>query len=62
MSRGVIPQGEAKCDTPLDKNMELARRFGAQGTPAIFIADGRMLGGYVTADKIEEAFRSPTPK
>jgi len=62
MSRGVVPQGEAKCDTPIDKNMELARRFGAQGTPAIYIADGRMLGGYVTADKIEEAFRSPTPK
>jgi len=62
MTRGVMPQGEAKCDTPLDKNMELARRFGAQGTPAIFIADGRMLGGYVTADKIEEAFRLPAPK
>ena len=62
MSRGVLPQDGAKCDTPLEKNMEMARRFGANGTPAVFIADGRMLGGYVTADKIEEAFRSPVSK
>jgi thiol:disulfide interchange protein DsbC len=62
MSRGVAPQNDGKCDTPIDKNMELARRFGAQGTPAVFIADGRMLGGYVTADKIEEALKSSTSK
>ena len=62
MLRGVAPQGDTKCDTPIDKNMELARRFNAQGTPAVFVADGRMLGGFVTADKIEEAFRSPASK
>ena len=62
MLRGVAPQNGAKCDTPLEKNMEMARRFGANGTPAVFIADGRMLGGYVTADKIEEAFRSLASK
>jgi thiol:disulfide interchange protein DsbC len=59
MSRGVAPQGDTKCDAPLDKNMELARRFGANGTPAIFAADGSMIGGYVSAEKIEEAFKAP---
>jgi len=58
MSRGVAPVNEAKCDTPIEKNMELARRFGAQGTPAIYLADGRMVGGYVPAEKIEEAFKA----
>jgi thiol:disulfide interchange protein DsbC len=58
MLRGVPPSGEAKCDTPLEKNMELARRFGAQGTPAIFLGDGRSVGGYVTADKLEEALKT----
>jgi thiol:disulfide interchange protein DsbC len=58
MSRGVVPQNEGKCETPLEKNMDLARRFGAQGTPALYLADGRMLGGYVPAEKIEEAFKS----
>jgi thiol:disulfide interchange protein DsbC len=59
MSRGVLPQGEAKCDGPFEKNMELARRFGANGTPAVFLADGSMIGGYVSAEKIEEAFKAP---
>lgn len=63
MLRGVaLPQNGAKCDTPIEKNMEMARRFGAQGTPAVFLADGRMLGGYVTAEKIEEGFRSLASK
>lgn len=63
MLRGVAPQQNgAKCDTPIEKNMEMARRFGAQGTPAVFLADGRMLGGFVTADKIEEGFKSPASK
>lgn len=58
MSRGVVPQNDGKCETPLEKNMDLARRFGAQGTPAVYLADGRMLGGYVPAEKIEEALKS----
>jgi thiol:disulfide interchange protein DsbC len=59
MTRGLTPQGEARCDAPFDKNMDLARRFGANGTPALFLADGSMIGGYLTAEKIEEAFKSP---
>jgi thiol:disulfide interchange protein DsbC len=62
MTRGIAPQGEAKCDAPLDKNMDLARRFGANGTPAIFLADGSMIGGYVSAEKIEEAFKAPSSR
>ncbi|HUF81573.1 MAG TPA: DsbC family protein [Burkholderiales bacterium] len=58
MLRGVAPQGGSKCDTPIEKNMELARRFGANGTPAVFLADGRMIGGYVSAQQIEEALKS----
>ena len=59
MSRGVLPQGAAKCDAPFEKNMELARRFGANGTPAVFLADGSMIGGYVSAERIEEELRAP---
>lgn len=62
MSNGVAPQNDAKCDTPLDKNMDLAQRFGIRGTPAVFLADGRSLGGFLPADKIEEAFKAPAPK
>lgn len=62
MTRGIAPApADPKCETPLDKNMDLARRFGANGTPAIFLADGRTLGGYVPAEKIEEALKAPAP-
>ena len=59
MSNGAVPQNDAKCDTPIEKNMDLAQRFNARGTPAVFLADGRTIGGFVAADKIEEAFSNP---
>jgi thiol:disulfide interchange protein DsbC len=62
MLRGATLPGEAKCDTPIEKNKELAQRFRISGTPAIFLADGRMLGGYVPADELEQAMNSAIPK
>jgi len=63
MSRGVAPQNSgAKCDGPFEKNIELAQRFGARGTPAVFLADGNTIGGLVPAEKLEQALNSITPK
>ena len=62
MSRGLAPQASAKCDAPLDKNIEMAQRFGARGTPAVFLADGSTIGGLVAADKIDQALNSTLPK
>ena len=62
MLRGATLPGEAKCDTPIEKNKELAQRFRISGTPAIFLADGRMLGGYVPADELEQAMNSAGSK
>jgi thiol:disulfide interchange protein DsbC len=58
MARGVLPQNDGKCDTPIEKNKELAQRLGARGTPAVYLADGRQLPGMVPADKLEEALAS----
>jgi len=58
MSRGVAPTEGTRCDTPLDKNAELAQRFGVRGTPTVYLADGRMIGNYMTADKLEQALGS----
>ena len=55
MARGTVPQNNGKCDTPIEKNKELAQRLGARGTPAVYLADGRQLPGMVPADKLEEA-------
>lgn len=62
MSRGVVPQNDGKCDNPFDRNVELARRFGAQGTPAIYLSDGSNIGGFVPAERIEEMLRSTTTR
>ena len=63
MSRGIVPQNSAKCDTPLEKNHELAQRFGIRGTPAIFLADGRQVGaGYVPASELDQALNSVASK
>lgn len=63
MSRGIAPQAGAKCDAPLEKNHELAQRFGIRGTPAIFLFDGRRVGaGYVPAAELEEALNSVASK
>ena len=62
MLRGATLPGEAKCEAPLEKNLALAQRFRINGTPAIFLADGRMLGGYVPADELEQAMNSAIAK
>jgi len=58
MSRGTPPVSDGKCDVPIDKNKQLAQRFRINGTPAIFLADGRMIGGYVPAEQLEQALNS----
>lgn len=57
MTRGTVQMQDAgkSCDTPIEKNLALAKRFGARGTPAVYLADGRQVGGFVPADKLEEA-------
>ena len=55
MTRGTVPEGGKSCDTPIEKNLLLARRFGARGTPAVYLADGRQVGGYLETSRLEEA-------
>lgn len=62
MARGTPPPSDGKCDVPIDKNKLLATRFRINGTPAIFLADGRMLGGYVPAEELEQALNPATPR
>ncbi|HZV55238.1 MAG TPA: DsbC family protein [Rhodocyclaceae bacterium] len=55
MLNGVMPAA-GKCDTAaLDKSMALARKLSIRGTPAIFLADGTRIPGYMPAAKLEEA-------
>jgi thiol:disulfide interchange protein DsbC len=59
MLKGIVPSGKRDCDvTALEKNGQLAQRFGMRGTPGVYLANGQQIGGFVPADKIEGALAS----
>jgi thiol:disulfide interchange protein DsbC len=62
MLRGAAAQSDGNCVVPFEKNHELTQRFGIRGTPAIFLADGRMLGGYLPAAELEKEMSSAAAK
>ncbi|MEQ1775024.1 MAG: DsbC family protein [Burkholderiales bacterium] len=56
MTKNVLTESGKPCDVgALEKNAQLAQRFNIRGTPAIYLAGGQQLGGYVPAAKIEQA-------
>ncbi len=46
-------QAGARCDHPVGRNLELARRLGVQGTPTLVWADGTRTSGYVGRSVLE---------
>jgi thiol:disulfide interchange protein DsbC len=56
MTKGAVSEPSKPCDAPLAKNTEMSQRLGIRGTPAIYMANGQQLGGYVPAQQIEQAF------
>jgi thiol:disulfide interchange protein DsbC len=62
MLRGAGAQSDGQCETPIDRNKQLAQRFRINGTPAIFFADGSMNGGYMPAEQLEQALNSVATK
>lgn len=55
MIKGALAEQPKPCDTPLEKNAQIAQRLNIRGTPAIYTADGRQLGGYIPAQQLEQA-------
>lgn len=55
MTKAALTEQPKPCDAPLEKNAQLAQRFNIRGTPAMFLANGQQLGGYVPAAQIEQA-------
>ena len=46
----------ASCVTPNDEVLELGRKLGVNGTPAIFFADGSRVPGAIDSKMLEEKF------
>ena len=56
MARGVVPESGRSCSHPLKQIAAIARRFQIQNTPAVFLGDGKQIGGLRSALDIEKAF------
>lgn len=55
MINGKAPAA-ASCDaSAVDKSAELGRRLNIRGTPAIVLADGTRIPGFMPADRLEDA-------
>ncbi|MBB3332003.1 thiol:disulfide interchange protein DsbC [Halomonas campaniensis] len=44
--------GPADCDNPVEAQYHLGMELGVQGTPAIVLPDGRLVPGYVPAERL----------
>ncbi len=49
-----LPTGTAKCEVPLEKVGELARKYGVNSTPTMFFEDGKRMLGAQPAAEIEK--------
>ena len=43
---------QSRCDSPVDKHMEIASQIGISGTPTIILEDGSLLPGYVPVQRL----------
>jgi thiol:disulfide interchange protein DsbC len=52
--QGKNPPDQESCEHPIKEHLELGVKLGVRGTPAIFLSDGRQIGGYKAAKAIAE--------
>jgi thiol:disulfide interchange protein DsbC len=53
MLKGTVPVA-ANCDTPIEKNLELGRKFRISGTPTLIFANGERVPGAIPAEQLEK--------
>lgn len=59
-NRQALP--DKTCKNSLDKHMDLVRKFGLSGTPAIVLNDGTLIGGYLPPQQLLAALEQNSPK
>ncbi|WP_136068938.1 DsbC family protein [Modicisalibacter radicis] len=60
--RGDTPSNAPDCDNPVPEQYHLGLDLGVQGTPAIVLPDGRMVPGYVPAERLANMLGLETGK
>ena len=51
-SRQSVPPAPDGCDGNIAEQVNLGRKVGVSGTPAVFTSNGTQIGGYMSADKL----------
>ncbi|MBE0619896.1 MAG: DsbC family protein [Burkholderiales bacterium] len=53
MLDGKVPTA-ARCDTPIENNLELGRKYRISGTPTLVFASGERVPGAIPAERLEK--------
>jgi thiol:disulfide interchange protein DsbC len=59
MLNGTVPTA-ARCDTPIEKNLELGRKYRVNGTPTLVFASGERVPGAIPVEQIEKLLTQNT--
>ena len=62
MKSGKLPDQETRCDNPVERNIQLGRSLGINGTPTIIMGDGEMVPGFVPASELERRLAAGAPQ
>lgn len=52
---------EASCENPVAEQYKLGESMGVNGTPAVYLENGREIGGYIPAKRLIEFFETSGP-
>jgi thiol:disulfide interchange protein DsbC len=61
MLRGVQPVVKTSCETPIEKNLALARKYAINGTPTLIFADGQRVSGWMPAARLSKMLSEAKP-
>jgi thiol:disulfide interchange protein DsbC len=61
MLKGQVPDGKATCDDPIDENLALGAKLRVEGTPAIILANGKRIPGFMPAARLEPLLDAAQP-
>ncbi len=57
IGKGIAPKSNKSCSNPINANLELAKKLGVSGTPAIIFSNGYRVLGAHPASEIEAMWR-----
>ncbi|EFP10688.1 MULTISPECIES: DsbC family protein [Acinetobacter] len=58
IQNGIKPTAPANCATPIERNLELGKKLGLHGTPAIIFSNGYKVMGAYPAEEIEKIWKN----